>query len=116
MSANGTVHGHDSNDPTLVRNQPALVTSSGAIWLIVGGILAAISIAVLATLVMREPAGLAVGAIIVIVMFYLAMIVTKLAITSGRLRLGLLAGLMLAIAVVALITVVIVASTEWNAV
>lgn len=105
-----------ASDPTRLRNQPSLVTSNGAIWLIVGGLFAAIAIVVLATLVMRQPAGLAMGAIVAIVVLYIGMALTRFLVAPGRLRLGLLAALMLAMATVALATVIIVATVEWNVV
>jgi len=105
-----------ASDPTRLRNQPALVSSNGAIWLVVGGLFAAIAIIVLATLVMRQPAGLAMGAIVAVVVLYIGMALVRFLGAPGRLRLGLLAALMLAMAAVALATVIIVASVEWNAV
>ena len=105
-----------ASDPTRVRNQPSLTSSNGAIWLVVGGLFAAIAIIVLATLVMRQPAGLAMGAIVAVVVLYIGMALARFLVSPGRLRLGLLAALMLAMAAVALATVIIVASVEWNAV
>ena len=116
-SSNSDPRSHRSgSDPTRLRNQPALVSSSGAIWLVVGGLFAAIAIAVLSTLVMRQPAGLAMGAIVVIVVLYIAMALVRFLVREGRLRLGLLASGMLAIAAVALTALIIVSSVEWNAV
>lgn len=111
------LHDHDPHsDPTRLRNQPALVSSTGSIWLILGGLFAGISIAVLAALVMRQPAGLAMGAIVVIVVLYIAMALVKFLVRPGRLRLGVLASLMLAMAAIALTAVIIVSSVEWNSI
>jgi len=101
-------------DPTKIRNQPALTTSTGAIWLIVGGIFALISIGVLVPLVTRQPAGLAMGGIVAIVVLYLAMAVIRLRVQRLRLRLGLLATCMLVMAAVALASVLIISTIEWN--
>jgi len=101
-------------DPTRVTNQRALSTSSGSIWLVVGGIFAAICVAVLATLLWRSPPGLALAGAIAVAVLYAAMVVVKLTVRRDRLRLGVLASLMGAIAVVALACVVTVATVEWN--
>lgn len=95
------------DDPTLVRNQPALTTSTGKEWLIVGGLFAAIAIAVLVVLE-SYVAAIVVGAL------YLAMIATQLKAPKHKLR--LLAAEMLLMAAVALGAVLIVAaSASWQA-
>lgn len=98
-------------DPTGIRAQPALTTSTGAIWLIVGGLFAAVAIVVLLTLASRPPVGLAVGAAIGVAVLYVAMVVARLAVPRERRRLmlGLEAVLMLVMAALALITVVVLA-------
>jgi len=102
-------------DPTLVRNQPALTTSTGLEWLIVGGLLAATGIAVLASLVGLGPAGVAVAGIATIVALYAAMVVARATMRSTRSRLAILAALMLAIAVVGLASIGVITSSEWSA-
>ncbi len=102
-----------SDDPTRIRNQPALTTSTGRSWLILGGIFTVISLAVLVAMTALPPAGVALTAAIVIGVLYLAMVAVRLAVRPGRLRLGLMAVAMLAIASVALGAVLIVA---WAAV
>lgn len=67
----------DSTDPTFVRNQPALRSSSGRIWLVVGGILAVICVVVL-LLQLGNSVPLAVLGAIVVVLLYAAMIVVRL--------------------------------------
>jgi hypothetical protein len=96
-------------DPTRQRNQPALTRSSGLIWLVVGGIFAAIAVGVLLALTASPPAGVAITAAIVVAALYLGMVVVRLVVPSGRRRLGLLAAGMLSIAAVSLIAVVVVA-------
>jgi hypothetical protein len=88
-------------DPTKVRNQPALTTSTGKEWLIVGGLFAAISIAVLIALDSPAPA-IAVGVL------YLVMILTQLKAPKHKLR--LLAAEMLLMAAIALGATLIVAA------
>ena len=92
-------------DPTRLVNQPSLTSSSGRIWLIVGGLFTAIAIAVLIPLLGFEPAGLALTAVILDVAFYLAMIIARVTTPPGRLRLALMAIALLAIAAISLISV-----------
>ncbi|GAB3131795.1 hypothetical protein [Marisediminicola antarctica] len=103
-------------DPTLVRNQPALTSSSGLAWIIVGGILAVTGIAVLAPLIGLGPPGVAVGGIVVLAAIYLVMVVVRFTTAGGRFRLAIMAACMIAIAVVALVAVGIVTADEWSVV
>ena len=98
-----------TDDPTRIRNQPALTTSNGRIWLIVGGLFAAISLAVLVPMTALEPRGVALTAAIIDVVLYLGMLAARLFVRPGRLRLGLMAVAMLAIAAVSLVAVYVVA-------
>lgn len=102
-------------DPTRMGDQPALRTSSGAIWLIVGGVLAIGSIVLLLALnALQSPLGL-VGAGVILVLYVMMLAVTLL-IRSTRPRLVTLATLMITIAVVALGFVYAINATEWAAV
>jgi hypothetical protein len=92
-----------TGDPTRQRDQPALTTSSGLIWLVVGGIMAAISGGVLIALGAWPAA-------VVIAALYLGMLLVRFAAPPGRVRLGLLAVLTLAIAGIALISVMVLAA------
>lgn len=102
-------------DPTRVTEQPALTTSTGRIWLIVGGLFTAIALAVLIPMTGLPPHGVALGAAIVIGALYAGMIVVRLAVPPGRRRLGLLAIGMLLIAAVSLVAASIVAVAAWSA-
>jgi hypothetical protein len=101
-------------DPTLIRNQPSLTTSTGLIWLVVGGLFAAISIVVLAFLIGLEPVGLALGGIIATLALYLVMIAVRLLVVRPRLRLGLLATAMLLMAAITLICTLVISIDTWN--
>lgn len=101
-------------DETGVRAQPALTSSTGAIWLIVGGLLATSGIAVLALMIGLGIPGVAITGIILIVLLYAAMIVVRLSVHHGRPRLLALAWLMGAIAVVALLSVGAITAHEWD--
>jgi hypothetical protein len=98
-------------DPTRLKNQPSLTTSSGGIWLLIGGLFAAIALAVLIPMAVLDlpPAGLPLVAVILDVTLYLAIVIVRLTTPPGRLRLGLMAIALLAIAAISLGTVVAVA-------
>ena len=99
-----------------IRDQAALTTSSGRSWLILGGLLALIAVAVLVPLLSQKPPGIALFGICAIVAFYAAMVVARLNAHPGRMLLGLLATFMIAIAVVGVVCVGIVAATAGNVV
>ncbi len=98
-------------DPTRVTDQPALTTSRGRAWLVMGGLLALVSLGVLVPMaVLRMPPIAVPGtAAVVVAVLYLCMIIVRLATPPGRLRLALLAADMLAMAFVALLAVLLVA-------
>lgn len=98
----------DDEDPTKMANQPALRTSSGAVWLVVGALLTAICLVVLVPLIpIGTPAPL-VGAVLIVLLF-VAMIVVRLAVRPQTTRLRALAGLFGGIALVGLLAVLIAA-------
>lgn len=94
------------DDPTKMVNQPALRTSSGAIWLIVGALFTVICVAVLIPLIpIGNPAPL-IGAVL-IVLLYLAMIVVRFAVRHRVARLRSMAALFGLIALIGLLAVLI---------
>jgi hypothetical protein len=101
-------------DPTLMRNQASLTTSSGRIWLILGGLLTLISAVVLAFELPLEPPGVALFGLVCVLVLYAAMVVVRLAVGPGRVRLGLMAALMIAIAVIGLGCVIAVAYASYS--
>ncbi len=102
-------------DPTKVGNQPALRTSSGAIWLVVGGILAAICAGMLAWLSVLDPAVAWTGFAIVLAL-YLAMIGVRLLVERQRVRLITLAILFGLILLTSLVCVIIINAEQWAAI
>jgi hypothetical protein len=94
-----------------VRDQPALTTSSGRSWLLLGGILALISFVLLVTMLGAQPAGVALLGICLTVALYAAMVIVRVNMHPGRGMLATLAALMISIAVVGLVCVGIVAAT-----
>jgi hypothetical protein len=104
------------NDPGRVTDQAALTTSSGRSWLVVGGILAALSIAFLFWMRDLDPPGIATAGIAAVLVLYLGMVAVRFGVGRLRLRLGLLAGLTIAICLAFVICALVLASTEWAAV
>jgi hypothetical protein len=94
-----------SNDPTRMANQPSLTTSQGTVWLVVGGLMAAIAVVLLLALLAIDTQGIALWAVVVIVLLYLAMVEVRLLVRRLRVRLGLMATCFGAIALVALAAV-----------
>lgn len=98
------------SDPAFVRNQASLTTSSGRIWLIVGGLFAVIVAGTLFALAQLPPPGFGLVGGIVVVALYLVMVVARLAL-RGRARLGVMAGAMILMAVIGLGCALVVAWT-----
>ena len=105
-----------SDDPIRVRNQPALTTASGTTWLIIGALFSGVSIVMLVALAPLPPQGLAVLAIAVIVALYVTMVAVRFLVQARKRRLRLIAASFLAIAFVALGSVVAIAAVTWAAV
>lgn len=93
-------------DPTRMANQPALQTSSGRIWLVMGGLFLLLALVPFGLLIFGgsgKSRGLATVIAITIALVYAIMIVIRLASPPGPRRLRGLAGGMLALAGIALI-------------
>ncbi len=102
-----------SDDPTRMRNQDALTTSSGRIWLIVGGLFAAICLAVLIPMTfLPAGSGIAAAGAIAVTVLYAAMVIVRLVAPSGRLRLRVMAAAMIVMAALALVAVWLVADAQ----
>jgi hypothetical protein len=102
------------SDPTRVTDQTALTTSSGRSWLVVGALLAALSLGFLFAMRDLEPAGVSAAGIVTIVVLYLAMIAVRFGIARLRLRLGLLAALTIGICVAFVVCALFIAWAEWG--
>jgi hypothetical protein len=96
-----------------VRDQPALTTASGRTWIVVGGLLTLVSLLILVPMLLLRPPGAAGVGIVLVLFLYIGMLVS-MRIPPGSPRLVTLAVLMIAIAVVALATVIVVAVAEWD--
>jgi Flp pilus assembly protein TadB len=102
----------DDDDPTKVTNQPSLTTSTGRIWLILGGIMAAIAVVLLWSLQQVNSTGVAIVGIVVILLLYVAMVEVRLLVRGGRLRLALMAVCFGGIAAVALVCVLVIGMSQ----
>ncbi|RWZ68241.1 hypothetical protein ELQ92_03160 [Labedella populi] len=100
-----------SADPTRVRNQPALRGTGRALWLTLGGILAAITITML-TFELPLQFGIALSGIIAVAVLYLLMVVSAVTMPPTRRRSHTLAWLMGAIAVAGIAALMIVLTVE----
>ena len=109
-----TVTDPRENEPTSLRNQPALRAGSSKRWLVAGGILLVVAGAIFAFLMPLQfaSAGMALA---ILVGGYLAMIVSALVIRSPRAKSITLAWLMGAMGIAAVIGLVILVALEWAA-
>lgn len=95
-------------DPTKVMNQPALRSSNGRVWLIMGALFAAVAMVPFGLLAFAgsgRSAGIAILAGALILGLYLGMIVVRIVIKRRVVRLRVMAVCMLTMAAVALVGV-----------
>ncbi|RNE67293.1 hypothetical protein [Cryobacterium tepidiphilum] len=102
-----------SDDPTKVRNQPALTRGPGNSWLLIGAAITLLSAVFFLLQLDSHPVGLALTGALVVVALYVCMLIVRFTIPGDRVRLGTLAVLLLLIAAVALIGLGVIAWTEW---
>jgi hypothetical protein len=101
------------DDKTRVTSQPALTVSSGREWVVLGGVLAAVSLGVLIPLSGLHFGVALIGAFLVLVL-YIALIVVRLVVHRRRLRLYTMAALFGGMAIAALICTAIAAAQAWG--
>lgn len=99
-------------DPNRVRDQPSLRTSEGRIWLVVGGLLALVALAILIPMLWLEAAGVAATGIGIVALAYAAMLIVRFTISNRRRRMAVLAILMIVMALGALVSVGIAAAAQ----
>lgn len=102
-------------DPTKMANQPALQTSSGRIWLVVGGIFAVVSLVPFVFLIFAGSGRSTVVAIAVVVAMIVCfgiMVLARVVQRPGPRRLKLMATAMLTMAGIALVGMWICAVIE----
>lgn len=101
-------------DSTRVTEQRALTTSNGNNWLTIGAGLTVICGGLLFGMQWLEPAAVATAGFVIVVALYAVMVVTRFAVPPGRLRLWLLAALMILLVITFFVCAGIIAATEWN--
>lgn len=105
-------HNTDAIDPTRVREQASLTTSSGRSWLLLGGLLAAIGLAILIPMLWLSLPGVALAGIVGVLALYSAMILLRVVVPAGRRRLAFLAAAMIVMAILELGCVGLIAFRE----
>jgi hypothetical protein len=101
---------HD--DPTRMSDQPALTTSSGRVWMIVGTVLVIVCVGVLIAL-LPVHAGVAITGAVIDVVAYAAMWVARVAVRQKRARLLTLAILFGVITATTLVCALIISGGAW---
>lgn len=100
--------GRSGLDPTRMVNQPALRTSSGRVWLVMGGLFAAVSLLPLGLLIFAgdgRSRGVAIPVAVAVVLLFAAIVVARLVLPGGPVRLRTMAACMITMAAVALLGV-----------
>lgn len=112
---NRTSNHSGRRDPMKMANQPALQTSTGLIWLVVGGIFAVLSLVPLWLLIFAgdgRSRPVAIPVALAIVVCYVLMVVARLIQPQGPRRLKLMAAAMLTMAGIALLGIWVCAVME----
>lgn len=102
-------------DPTKMVNQPALQSSNGRVWMIMGGLFAAASMIPFGLLVFAgsgRSRGTALTAAVIVLVLYAALLTARFAISRRRTRLRVMAVCMLGMAAVALVGIWLCALIE----
>jgi len=104
-----------SPDPTMVTDQPALRTSSGAIWIIVAALFTAVSLVPLIAIVAdgSSAAPVALVTASLLVSGLVALVIVRLTVTERSPRLRALAGCFLGMTLVTLIGLLICVAIVW---
>lgn len=95
-------------DPMSMRNQPALQTSGGAVWLVMGALFALIAIGTLVAIAVTSTGGATIagwGTAAAVLVLFTATVITRMVSKPGRRRLLWMAGFFLSMAAVALVGV-----------
>lgn len=113
LTERGFVVTDPGDDKTRVTAQPALTVSSGREWVVLGGVLAAVSLGVLIPLSGLHLDVALIGACLVLAL-YIALIVVRLVVPRRQRRVYTMASLFGAMAIVALICTAIAAAQAWG--
>ena len=102
-------------DPTRMANQPALTTSSGTVWIVIGALFVLASAYPLSALLVFEPGvafPVAVVTAVVIVLLYALVVITRFTVPQGRRRLQLMAGFFIAMVALAIVGLFVCAAMQ----
>lgn len=101
-------------DSTRISDQPALRRSSGTVWIVSGGLFLVVVAAVLAAiLVSGGPAvPYAIATLALAAVLYVVLLIARFAIRPGRVRLQVMAGSMICMAVVSIVGLLLCVGAE----
>ncbi|SDS78655.1 hypothetical protein SAMN04489751_2866 [Brevibacterium sandarakinum] len=92
-------------DPTKIRDQPALRSSSGTVWIVSGGLFLLVIAIVLAWVIVSRgtaaPLAIATGA--AVLALYVVLLVVRFAVRPGKMRLRIMAAAMIGMALIAVV-------------
>ncbi len=100
---------------TKVTEQRALTVASGSNWLVIGGGLSVICGGLLFAMQWLSPAIVATTGFVIVIVLYALMVVTRVVVRPGRVRLWTLATLTILLVITFFVCGGIVAATEWSA-
>jgi bacteriorhodopsin len=104
------------SDSQRVFDQRSLTTSSGSIWLVVGGAMTLLCGSFLFAMQWLRPPGVGFVGFVLVLALYAAMVVIRFTVRPKRPRLAVLAILTLLIVIAFFVCGGIVTATEWNSV
>lgn len=92
-------------DPTKVRDQPALRSSSGAVWIVSGAVFLFVIVAVLTWIIVSGGAAVPVAITtgVLAAAFYVVLLVVRFVVRPGKVRLRIMAGAMIAMALFSIV-------------
>lgn len=104
-STRGDPPGNKRLDPTKMKNQPAMRTSSGLIWIVMGGFFAVAAAVPFSLLIAgdRPSHTVAMVILVIVAVLYVALITVRFVVQKRVARLRVMAACMLSMAAVALI-------------
>lgn len=101
------------DDSNRMRDQPALTTTRGDAWIVIGGITAALLVGMYALLGTVQPV-IAWGTAATVLLVYAAMVIVRTRGTAGRRRLRSLAALYGAMVALSLVAVLVLVGIAWT--
>lgn len=92
-------------DPTKIRDQPSLRSSSGTVWIVAGGLFLCVILFVLAWIIVGGGAAVpvAVTTAALAVALYVVLLVVRFVVRPGKVRLRIMAGAMIGMALFSIV-------------